>query len=410
NPGESWLHLYDRDPAGGSCAILADPEVVNGWTLQGGRQNRQLTLTARVRPETRTLRFLLWEFQENTHTHDSAQAWLLEQAEALLQTVRTPPPEAADTRVAYRTVQTPEAPTLDGQADDPAWSLAEWSDSFLDLRSGRPVSPGTRFKSVYDLKHLYFLIRCEEPEPDQISASFREQDDAHLFRDDSIEIFLGPQNSALNYLHFAFNAAGSRWEAIQFPREARTRTDWNPEWDVAVSRDATGWTAEVRLPLLSLLLTADLDERWMLNLARNRAAGRGEPGHSAHQTWSRLTSGAFHEAESFNEMTGFDLEMAAYQQPEAFRSYGMRADKRGSPWGAGLELVRPGSDHLMLYYPNGTLFLPSDGTVLRSIFLFKETRPEVRETMEGRKGEAASRELLKNLSFHFRLPPGATLA
>ena len=408
NDNENWVLLYDQDPGYGSCAIMFDPQVVESCSLNG---SRMITLSAKIKKEAKNIRFLLWEFPLEKYSTKAAYNFLAENSAKLLKSLRQTPQDAAKANAlpSYKAMQTKVAPTLDGKANDAAWQITPWSTAFYDLKTAKTANEKTRFKVTYDAKNLYLLIHCKSKYPAELVANERTHDSNKIFLDDSVEIFLSPQNSSVNYFQMAFNSLGTKWDTIVLHKKHKKNKAWNPQWDVAAYCDETGWTAEVKIPFMSMLLTSEVDDRWMLNITRNNQAGIGKPGHQKYTTWSKL-DGKFHDPDKFNELTGVNEDLHYAKQEKKFREYGMQAIKRKQGVASGIEVVAPGSEKAFLYYPTKELYLPANGTVLRSIFEFKESRNEKRDLWRLRSGKAATKEYLKKLSFHFLLPPGVTVA
>src|SRR5213079_2570404 len=66
---------------------------------------------------------------------------------------------------------------------------------------------------------------------------------------------------------FATNPNGALWDA-QFSGVYDLNENWNGIWDVAVSHDSAGWTAEFRIPLLALRFHAGTNPEFGFNVRR----------------------------------------------------------------------------------------------------------------------------------------------
>src|SRR5207253_1494405 len=66
---------------------------------------------------------------------------------------------------------------------------------------------------------------------------------------------------------FGTNPNGAMWDA-QFSGVDDLNESWNGIWDVAVSRDSAGWTAEFRIPLLALRFHAGTNPEFGFNVRR----------------------------------------------------------------------------------------------------------------------------------------------
>ena len=66
---------------------------------------------------------------------------------------------------------------------------------------------------------------------------------------------------------FATNPNGAKWDA-QFSGVDDLNENWNGIWDVAVSHDSAGWTAEFRIPLLALRFHTGTNPEFGFNVRR----------------------------------------------------------------------------------------------------------------------------------------------
>ena len=66
----------------------------------------------------------------------------------------------------------------------------------------------------------------------------------------------------------AVNPTGARYDGlISAPGGENDNSDWDGIWDAATRRDATGWTAEILIPIHTLSFNADL-RQWHFNVQR----------------------------------------------------------------------------------------------------------------------------------------------
>jgi len=87
----------------------------------------------------------------------------------------------------YRCLRTERPLTIDGRLDEPAWQRATWSDPFVKMDTGAPVSLDSRVALLWDDTYLYAGYRYEDHE---IWGTHVEHHD-HVYRNDSdAEIFV----------------------------------------------------------------------------------------------------------------------------------------------------------------------------------------------------------------------------
>ncbi len=109
--------------------------------------------------------------------------------------------------VAYRA----ESPVIiDGLLDDAEWSAAPWTEPFVDIEGDGHPAPrfDTRAKILWDDDFLYVGFRLDEP---HVWGSITQQN-AVIFKDNDIEIFLDPDGDNHNYYEFEVNALNTIWE------------------------------------------------------------------------------------------------------------------------------------------------------------------------------------------------------
>lgn len=191
------------------------------------------------------------------------------------------------------------APALDGALTDPCYQGVTWLGSFRDMGSGQVSQVQTETAVLRDQANLYIAFRCHEPEMAKLVAKVTQPDGA-VFGDDSVEVFLQPDANSAEYLHFATNALGTRFDEKVF------EVGWNPEWKAAAVRDGECWSVEMQIPLASLDLAAQTQETWRVNFCRTRPRAGGPE----HSQWSCTYTG-FHTPARFGRLSGFvraDLE------------------------------------------------------------------------------------------------------
>ncbi|MEI6456662.1 MAG: carbohydrate-binding family 9-like protein, partial [bacterium] len=162
----------------------------------------------------------------------------------------------------YRT----EDPILaDGLLNEPSWSLAEWSDDFIDITGDPKLKPPltTRIKMLWDDDCLYVAAELMEP---HIWATIHKRDEV-IFADNDFEIFLDPDGNGLNYYEIEVNAFGTVWDLL-LTKAYKDRGQPVTSWDLKElktgihikgsmndpSRPDTSWTVEMALPLKELMI------------------------------------------------------------------------------------------------------------------------------------------------------------
>ena len=141
---------------------------------------------------------------------------------------------------------------LDGQLDEPAWMA---TDSITDFRQRDPAEgePGTERTVVRLLAGpdaLYVGLRAYDRDAGAIRATQLRRD-ADLTVDDYVTLLIDSFHDRRGAFLFRTNPNGAMWDG-QLVGIDKVNENWNGIWDVSVSRDSLGWTAEFRIPYQTL--------------------------------------------------------------------------------------------------------------------------------------------------------------
>jgi hypothetical protein len=175
---------------------------------------------------------------------------------------------AQSTTPSLRVAALPATIAIDGQLTEAAWQSADAIDDFrqTDPAEGAPPSARTRVQVLADRHSIVIGVTCEEPDPIRI-VSFSVQRDAVLDSEDHIRIVLGPFADGRSGYVFAVNPTGARYDALINPGGDSVNTDWDGIWEAATARIPTGWSAEIRIPILTVAFKPGLHE-WQFNVQR----------------------------------------------------------------------------------------------------------------------------------------------
>ncbi len=148
-------------------------------------------------------------------------------------------------------VRTNEVVTLDGKLDDPAWQNGWLETSFTQHfpDEKKPATQSTEVRVLYDDGAIYVGVRCIDAHPEQIVARLTRRD-----RDidgDRVTVDISSKNDKASAFHFQVNAAGVQLDGIRF-NDTAYNNDWDGRWYSATTIDNQGWTAELKIPLVTL--------------------------------------------------------------------------------------------------------------------------------------------------------------
>ena len=177
------------------------------------------------------------------------------------------------------------APVLDGKLDDRVWQRAALVSGFTLLGTDELVSPQTSFRLLWDDKHLYLGVQCDEPQMDKISPMRYADDGSAVFRDESLEFFVEPDHTHGRYYQLMFNVAGSLY------------TSGNSGAEVKTHLAEKFWSVEVAVPWAWLKAAPKPGKVVGFNVNRNHSIDK-LTASPAYATWAML-EGGFHDPERF---------------------------------------------------------------------------------------------------------------
>ena len=170
-------------------------------------------------------------------------------------------------RAVLTAVRVTRPPIIDGHLDDDAWQVVEPATTFTqqDPAEGQPATERTELKVAYDDEAVYVAARMYDREASQIArrlSSRDEESDA-----DYLDIYLDAMHDHQTGAAFQISAAGVQRDAILY-NDTWDDSSWDSVWQSAVSIDAEGWTAELRIPLSQLRFTFGEHQTWGINAMR----------------------------------------------------------------------------------------------------------------------------------------------
>jgi len=177
------------------------------------------------------------------------------------------------------------APSIDGVLDDSIWDSVDWGSDFIEVEPDENTDPSvqTKFKILYDQKHLYIALKAFDPEPETITNRLSRRDG---FVGDRINVLIDSYNDLRTGFLFTVTAAGVRGDEFITDNGDNVDESWNPIWSTKALIDPEGWTAEMKIPLSQLRFSNDPNQIWGLNVARNYFR------NNEFSAWNRIPVGA----------------------------------------------------------------------------------------------------------------------
>jgi hypothetical protein len=130
---------------------------------------------------------------------------------------------------------------------------------------GSDPTEKTEIKVIYDLKGIYFGIRCYDSEPGRISANTMEHDKSEERNEDQISLLLDPFQDKRSAYIFIVNPKGARSEG--FASGEHYNLGWDGLWEARCQTDAEGWTGEIFISFKTISFNPKLNS-WGINIER----------------------------------------------------------------------------------------------------------------------------------------------
>ncbi len=180
-------------------------------------------------------------------------------------------------RIEPARVDTP--PRLDGDLNDEVWLRAAVIDDFIQQEpaEGDPATERTVVRLIYDASALYIGVEAYDADPDGVIASEKRRDSRRLLDEDNFQIILDTFQDRRSGYMFVTSPLGAKLEQ-QVAAEgeggfggnsSNINVNWDGVWDVATSRTAEGWFAEIAIPMVTLRFPEAERQVWGVNFMRN---------------------------------------------------------------------------------------------------------------------------------------------
>ncbi len=172
---------------------------------------------------------------------------------------------------------------VDGRLDEAAWAGAPIHGELTQRfpQDGARATQATRFALLYDDDAIYVGVWADDPSPAQITRRLAPRDADGV--NDSIMACFDSERDRRTAYCFQLAASGSQRD-IRIFDDASEDATWDARWQGAAAVTAGGWTAELRVPLDQLRLSAAAGSTWGFQLSR-RVGRTGE--QDAWAPWPR---------------------------------------------------------------------------------------------------------------------------
>ncbi len=157
---------------------------------------------------------------------------------------------------------------LDGVLDEPFWdeAVAITGLTMVEPIEGGAVVGTTTVWVVADATDIVIGVIAADPDPSGI-VSFSKARDSQLRNEDHIKFILDTFLDGRTGYIFAVNPSGARYDALVARFGEGENPDWDTIWEAHARRGPEGWSAEIRIPIMSLGFGAHVTE-WGFNIER----------------------------------------------------------------------------------------------------------------------------------------------
>ena len=241
----------------------------------------------------------------------------------------------------YTTQKLVEVPVIDGKISEIAWDIVNWSSDFTqkDPDEGKPPTYQTKFKVMYDEKHLYVAIRALDNEPELIEQRLSRRDG---FAGDRVNVIIDSYHDKRTAFVFTTTAAGVKGEEIASENGENIDDSWNPIWYTNAHLDEKGWTAEMKIPFTQLRFGNAEEQIWGFNVVRNIFR------KNERSLWQRIPNdkaGFISESGELHGLINLKLQKQLEIQPYTVLQYDSYPKEGNNPYRDGIDFkVNAGLD------------------------------------------------------------------
>jgi hypothetical protein len=182
----------------------------------------------------------------------------------------TPAAMAQDPEKKVTAVHIQGSIVIDGNLDEPEWSLAQPATDFIQQEPlmGEPSTERTEVRILYDDENLYLGVYCFDSRgPEGITISDISRDYAPRETDTFTMVF-DTFHDKRNSFIFGTNAGGAKRDGQTAGDSERRNYDWDTVWYVETKITEQGWQAEIAIPFRSLRFSDVEEQVWGVNFGR----------------------------------------------------------------------------------------------------------------------------------------------
>ncbi len=169
----------------------------------------------------------------------------------------------------------------------------------LVARDGALMEPPGWFMAKWDAEALHLKVICYEPEMTQLRMRETSPDQATIWDDDCIDIYLAPDPADRSHcFQWLLSAGNCLYDAERTAAYPYGVPAWRSGAATRVIREPNRWIAEVTIPWRAIGIEPGEGVKFAFNLYRVRRAGSG-----GYSCWSPITGTSHFEPQSFGIIT-----------------------------------------------------------------------------------------------------------
>jgi hypothetical protein len=194
-----------------------------------------------------------------------------------------------------------DAVRVAGELSAEVWDKVPPTTGFRqrEPNDGGEPSQRTEFRVAYDASTLFVNVRAFDTEANRIVTYLTRRDSDSP--GDWLRVIIDSYHDRRTAYEFGVNPSGVKMDRYWF-NDTNQDVSWDAVWDVSVSRDAQGWSAEFRIPFSQLRFNPA--QASTFGLAVSRDIGRLKE----TSTWPLLSRSANGYVSSFGNLGGLALD------------------------------------------------------------------------------------------------------
>jgi hypothetical protein len=157
---------------------------------------------------------------------------------------------------------------FEGRMSHPAWFAADSISNLITVEPEEGGTPAGRtvIRVLANAGDIVIGVRCDDSDPHGI-VSFSKARDSELDEEDHVQIVFDTFLDARSGYVFTVNPSGARFDGLVVQQGEEVNSDWDTVWEARTSRDDSGWSVVLHIPIQSLSFGKGLD-RWGFNVQR----------------------------------------------------------------------------------------------------------------------------------------------